>query len=179
MHFRNPGQSSPRGFTIYTPSFTKSYRLYGFYNRLPVSPSPLDPYKLIYELPVKDNAAENRTTQLAVDTSDTKQRMIEMYFKIKATLTAKLHTRSDFSLATVRVRPRKIYSECFESLKQTSSYHSRLFKGFKEEDMQFLIAGKIVLKWLEIIAEKLLAEVKDKVIEDIISILKTAFKCKA
>jgi hypothetical protein len=45
--------------------------------------------------------------------------------------------------------------------------------------MNLVIAGKMILKWLEVVAETLTAEVKDKVLEDITSILKTAFKCTA
>jgi hypothetical protein len=139
--------------------------------------SSLDPHKMIYDLTITDKAAENRFTQLTVDWSNAKERMVDMYDKIKAILTVKLHARSDFSPASVHVQPRKICLECFEALEQTNGYQSKLFKGFKEEDMNLVVAGKMILKWLEIVAETLPAEVKDKVIEDITSILKTAFKC--
>jgi hypothetical protein len=117
-------------------------------------------------------AAENGFPQLKDDCNNAVERISDMYDKIKAILTVKLHAPSDLP-------PTKICLECFESLEQTNAYQSKLFKGFKEEDMNLVIAGKMILKWFEVVAEALVAEMKDKVIEDINSILKTAVKCTA
>jgi len=121
---------------------------------------------------IRDKAAEKGFTQLKDDSDISMRRILEMYNKIKEILKMKLHAPSD-------LQPTKTCLGCFESLEQTNAYQSRLFKGFKEEDMNLVIAGKMILKWLEVVAETLTAEVKDKVLEDITSILKTAFKCTA
>jgi hypothetical protein len=121
-----------------------------------------------------DKAAENGFPQLKDDCHNVYLRCLETYSKIEAILTAKLH-----ALPPLDLPPTKICLECFESLEHQDAYQSKLFKGFKEEDMQLVIAGKMILKWLEVVAETLTADVKDRVIEDITSILKTAFKSTA
>jgi hypothetical protein len=121
---------------------------------------------------IRDKAIEKGFTQLKDDCDHAMRRILEMYNKIKEVLKIKIHAPSDSP-------PIKTCLECFESLEQTNAYQSRLFKGFKEEDMNLVIAGEMILKWLEVVAETLTTEVKDKVIGDITSILKTAFKCTA
>jgi hypothetical protein len=128
----------------------------------------------LFSQEIIDKAAENGFRQLEDDCHNVQMRCRDTYSKIAAILTAKLHAFPPFGLP-----PKKICLECFESLEHQDAYQSKLFKGFKEEDMNLVIAGKMVLKWLEIVAEGLTAEVKDKVIEDITSILKTAFRCTA